>query len=219
MKRLVTSHDRRDRRRERIAELQSRRVQNPRLNSIVERNIRRLQELRDELDVGKGLKDRLAEQITRWSGSMTFLLMHVVWFAAWIAINEGLTPLRVFDGGFTLLTMIVSLEAIFLTTFVLITQNRQAEVDSERNELDLQIDLLAEYELTRVLTLVDAIADHLGLTVGVDPEMDELKRDVAPEAVVKELQQRKLDAIQEQGGNMPAANKLRGGAMSGGPGA
>jgi uncharacterized membrane protein len=206
MKALTYSHRRRkERRRQRIAELRSSRLHNPRLNSIVERNIHRLQELRDELELTKGLKDRLAEQITRWSGSMTFLVLHAVWFGAWIAINAGWTPLHPFDKGFELLTMIVSLEAIFLTTFVLIAQNREAEVDSDRNELDLQIDLLAEYELTRVLTLVDAIADHLGLKVAEDPELDELKRDVAPEAVVKELQQRKLDA---RGGNGSA----RGGA-------
>jgi uncharacterized membrane protein len=189
-----TRRQRRDRRRQRIADLHSSRLDNPRLNSIVERKFRRLQELRDELELGKGFKDRLAEQITRWSGSMTFIVLHAVWFAAWIAINAGWTPLHKFDPGFQMLTMIVSLEAIFLTTFVLVAQNREAEVDSERNELDLQIDLLAEYELTRVLTLVDSIADHLGLKVAEDPELDELERDVAPEAVVKELQQRKLDA-------------------------
>jgi uncharacterized membrane protein len=191
---LPYGHRRRDRRRRRIAELHSSRLDNPRLNSIVERNIHRLQELRDELELSKDLKDRLAEQITRWSGSMTFIVLHAVWFGSWVAINAGWTPLHRFDPGFELLTMIVSLEAIFLTTFVLVAQNREAQVESERNELDLQIDLLAEYELTRVLTLVDAIADHLGLKVGEDPELDELKRDVAPEAVVKELQQRKLNA-------------------------
>ena len=187
-----------------MAELHTARLHNPRLNSIVERNIKSLQDLRDELELSKDFKDHLAEQITRWSGSMTFLVLHVVWFAAWVAINAGWTPLRQFDPGFELLTMIVSLEAIFLTTFVLIAQNRQAEVDSERNELDLQIDLLAEYELTRVLTLVDAIAAHLGLKVGEDPALDELKRDVAPEAVVKELQQRRHDARQRANGHRPA---------------
>ena len=67
-------------------------------------------------------------------------------------------------------------------------------MDAQRNDLDLQIDLLAEYELTRVLTLVDAIADHLGLKIASDPELEELKRDVAPELVVRELQQRKAEA-------------------------
>src|SRR4029434_10584309 len=117
-------------RRRSLVEAHSRRLHDPRLNSIVQRNIGRLQELRDEVDKAKSLKDHLAEAITRWSGIMTFLLLHLIWFAAWVAINEQWTPLRPFDQGFGLLTMIVSLEAIFLTTFVLIAQNRQAEVDS-----------------------------------------------------------------------------------------
>ena len=194
MSSLLPSHESRRDRRRRLAEAHQRHLENPRLNSIVERNIRRLQELREELDSRKDFKDRLAEQITRWTGSMTFLVLHVIWFTVWIVINEGWTPLRRFDHEYGLLTMIVSLEAIFLTTFVLITQNRQAEIDSDRNELDLQIDLLAEYELTRVLVLVHAIADHLGIKSEQDPEFDELKRNVAPEAVVKELQQRKQEA-------------------------
>jgi uncharacterized membrane protein len=198
-----------------MTELHTSRLHNPRLNSIIERNIKSLQDLRDELELSKDFKDHLAEQITRWSGSMTFLVLHVVWFSAWVAINAGWTPLPKFDHGFELLTMIVSLEAIFLTTFVLITQNRQAEVDSERNELDLQIDLLAEYELTRVLTLVDAIADHMGLKVGEDPELDELKRDVTIEAVVKELQQRKKEAGQRTNGHPSAAPEASHAASNG----
>ena len=178
-----------------MMEVRERRLNNPRLNSIVERNIATLNELRSELESGKDWKDRLADQITAWSGSMTFVGLHVAWFVSWVAINAGWTPLKPFDAfPFPLLTMVVSLEAIFLSTFVLISQNRQAEVDSDRNELDLQIDLLAEYELTRVLTLVDAIAGHLGLEAARDPELDELKRNLAPEAVVKELQQRKQES-------------------------
>jgi uncharacterized membrane protein len=196
---LHTRH-RDERRRRRMLEVTGRRLRNPLLNSIVERNIATLHELRAELEASKAFKDRVADWITAWSGSMPFIVLHVVWFAAWIAVNCHLTPLRHFDPfPFPLLTMIVSLEAIFLSTFVLVSQNRQAEVDSERNELDLQIDLLAEYELTRVLTLVDAIADHLGIEVAKDPELDELKRDVVPEAVVKELQQRKAEEKQGNG--------------------
>lgn len=187
-----------------MLEVHERRLHNPRLNSIVERNIATLQELRAELESAKDFKDRVADQITAWSGSMTFVALHVAWFAAWVAINAGWTPLRRFDPfPFPLLTMIVSLEAIFLATFVLISQNRQAEIDSDRNELDLQIDLLAEYEMTRMLTLVGAIADHLGLDCAKDPELAELKRNVAPEAVVKELQQRKQERKQGANGSGP----------------
>jgi uncharacterized membrane protein len=125
--------------------------------------------------------------------------VHAIWFGLWIPINLHLTPLPVFDPyPFGLLTMVVSLEAIFLATFVLISQNRQASVDAQRNDLDLQVDLLAEYEVTRVLALVDAIADHLGLEVAKDPELDDLKHQTAPEAVVKEMQQRQQAAAAEK---------------------
>ena len=188
-----------------MLEVHKRRLHNPRLNRIVQRNIATLQELRLELDSGRGLRDRLADWITAWFGSMSFVLLHVAWFGAWVAINLRWTPLPHFDPfPFPLLTMVVSLEAIFLATFVLISQNREAEIQSDRNELDLQIDLLAEYELTRLLTLVDAIAAHLGLEVANDPELADLKHDVAPEAVVKELQQRKVEA-RHQGGTGPGA--------------
>ena len=175
-----------------MIESQVRRLHNPQLQTIVERNIQTLFDLRAQLEQSKDMKDRLADWVTAWSGSMSFVAVHVVWFAVWIAVNLGWTPVRAFDPPpFSMLTLVVSLEAIFLATFVLISQNRQAEVDSQRNDLDLQIDLLAEYELTRVLTLVDAIADHLGIEIAKDPELDELKRDVIPEEVVKEMRQRK----------------------------
>jgi uncharacterized membrane protein len=187
-----------------MLEVHERRLHNPLLNSIVERNIATLHELRAELEASRSLKDRVSDWITSWSGSMSFIVLHALWFGGWIAVNCHLTPLRHFDPfPFPLLTMIVSLEAIFLSTFVLVSQNREAEVESDRNELDLQIDLLAEYELTRVLTLVDAIADHLGIHVARDPELDELKREVKPEAVVKELQQRKAEAKQGNGAPKP----------------
>jgi uncharacterized membrane protein len=180
-----------------MLEVHERRLHNPRLNRIVEKNIATLHELRQELESSKDLKDRLADWITAWSGSMSFVVLHGAWFVTWIAINLHWTPLPHFDPfPFPLLTMLVSLEAIFLSTFVLVSQNREAEVQSDRNELDLQIDLLAEYEMTRVLTLVDAIAHHLGLDIANDPDLAELKENVAPEAVVKELQQRKAEAKQ-----------------------
>jgi uncharacterized membrane protein len=140
----------------------------------------------------KSTQDRIADWVTWFSGSMTFVYVHLVWFAIWLAVNLGWTGLKPFDPyPFSLLTMIVSLEAIFLATFVLISQNRLSEIADQRADLDLQINLLAEYEITRVLTLVDAIADRMGLEVGHDPEVDELKSEVSPEVVLNEMEQRK----------------------------
>ncbi len=104
-------------------------------------------------------------------------------------MNLGwLGPRRTFDPfPFGLLLMIVSRESVFLMTFVLLSQNRQAEAAERRAELDLQINLLTEYEMTRVLKLVDAIADRLGLPEGRDPDVEGLKRDVGPEEVLREM--------------------------------
>src|SRR5947207_12435981 len=125
---------------------------------------------------------------------MIFVYIHVAWFGLWLAVNLGWTGLKPFDPyPFNLLTMIVSLEAILLATFVLISQNRLSEIADQRADLDLQINLLAEYEITRVLTMVDAIADHMGLEVGHDPEVDELKSDISPEIVIQEMEEKKND--------------------------
>ena len=95
---------------------------------MVERNIATLCEIRQQMEASRRLQDRVADRVTRWSGSMAFAGLHAAWFAGWIVVNLGLTPLRPFDPfPFGLLTMIVSLEATFLSTFVVISQNRADE--------------------------------------------------------------------------------------------
>jgi uncharacterized membrane protein len=87
--------------------------------------------------------------------------------------------------------MVASVEAIFLSTFILITQNRMSAAAEKRAELDLQISLLAEHEVTKLAALLSAIADRLGVETDVDAEVDELKQDVAPEAVLDEIEERR----------------------------
>jgi len=123
--------------------------------------------------------ERLGEAITDFSGSLRFVWLHAVWFAAWIAWNSGALGMRVFDPfPFTFLTLVVSLEAIFLATFVLISQNRQAQRADNRAIVDLQVNLIAERELTKILKLVADIHGHLGGSNGHDPEIDEMLRTV-----------------------------------------
>ena len=98
-----------------------------------------------------------------------------------------------FDPTFVVLAMVASVEAIFLSTFVLITQNRMAAAAEKRAELDLQVSLLTEHEITRLIQLVSAIGDRLGLEEVCDPELNELKNDVHPERV--------LDKIDRAGAN------------------
>ncbi len=162
------------------------------LSAVIERNIDTLLEVRKQLERRKNRRDKAADVVTAFSGSMMFLYVHIAWFISWIAVNMGLLGIPVFDPfPFGFLTMIVSLEAIFLSTFVLISQNRSAAVSEDRADLDLQIDLLAEYEITKTLKLTNAIADHLGLEEGQDPELDDLEHIVAPELVLQEMEKKK----------------------------
>jgi uncharacterized membrane protein len=161
----------------------------PHLTDVVERNIATLLDIRKRDEERKSLQDHVADRITAFSGSMVFVYIHIAWFGVWVAINLGWLPVKAFDPfPFGLLTMIVSLEAIFLSTFVLVSQNRMQAAADKRADLDLQINLLAEHEVTRLIKLVDAIADHLQIPEGNDPELDELKKDVAPEAVLEEIE-------------------------------
>jgi uncharacterized membrane protein len=166
-------------------------VSPPGLSSALERNIAALRERRRQEDARARPQDRLAAAITRFTGSMRFVWLHAALFGTWIAVNLGWIPgLPRFDPSFVILAMVASVEAIFLSTFVLISQNRMQAAADVRADLDLQINLLTEHELTRVATLVAATADRLGVTTEVDAELPEIERDVAPEAVLDELEEK-----------------------------
>jgi uncharacterized membrane protein len=134
------------------------------------------------------VQDRLADAITSFSGSMLFVYLHILWFGAWLLVNTGYMGINPFDPfPYGLLTMIVSLEAIFLATFVLISQNRFSDAADRRAELDLQIGLLAEHEITRVLQMLDAIQAKLGIENDADSELADLEMETKPEDVLAEI--------------------------------
>ena len=160
------------------------------LNTALTRNIEALQERRRAEAEQASVEAKVAAAITRFSGSMRFVYLHLAIYAGWIVANLGWTPLTPWDPTFVVLAMIASVEAIFLSTFILITQNRMAAAADRRAELDLQISLLSEHEVTKLVTIVDAISRHLGVQHEAAGEVDELKRNVAPEAV--------LDALEEK---------------------
>ncbi|MXQ12461.1 DUF1003 domain-containing protein [Microvirga makkahensis] len=158
--------------------------------SVLERNINILRERRQRDESQAGLQDRLAEAITRFSGSMVFVYLHLALVGAWTLLNAGLLPgIAPFDPTFVILATIASVEAIFLSTFVLISQNRAAAAADRRAELDLQTNLLSEHEITRLLSLTRAIAQRLGVDEAHDPSLDELEQHVAPEKVLEKLAQ------------------------------
>ena len=131
----------------------------------------------------------MAERISRFAGSMRFVYLHAILYGFWIAANAGLVPaIQPWDPTLVVLAMIASVEAIFLSTFILIGQNRMAASADRRVELDLQISLLAEREITKLVGLVSDIAARIGVEQPNRAEIEELKREVAPEAVLDVIQ-------------------------------
>lgn len=154
---------------------------------VLERNILALIERRRAEERNKPAQHRIADAISRFTGSMPFVYLHAVFFGVWIGVNLPWTPWPKFDPSFVTLAMVASVEAIFLSTFVLITQNRLAAQADKRADLDLQISLLAEHEITRLVTLVAAIGEKLDIKEAQDPGLAPLKKDVAPEQVLERL--------------------------------
>ena len=131
---------------------------------------------------------RVADAMTRIAASPWFLTLHVIWFTSWILINIGATPLPKFDPfPFGLLTMVVSLEAIFLTIFVLMAQGRESSIAELREELTLQVNLRMEAEVTKTLQLMAGLYTRLGHTVGDDPELREMLKPLDSRSMEKEL--------------------------------
>jgi uncharacterized membrane protein len=162
----------------------------PGLSSVLERNISALSERRKREETDATAQEKLAEAITRFTGSMLFVYIHLAIFGFWIVANLGWIPgVPQWDESFVVLAMWASVEAIFLSTFVLISQNRMQAAADKRADLDLQISLLAEHEITKLATLVAAVADHIGVSTEIDEELDEITRDVAPEAVLDEIEE------------------------------
>lgn len=159
------------------------------ITQIVERNIDALLERQRKEARARSPQQRFADSITTFAGSLVFVALHAVLVLGWIVINIGWTPLTPFDPTFVILATLASVEAIFLTSFVLITQNKmQAEAD-RRADLDLQVSLLAEHEVTRLITMVRKIAERLDIQLDSERELDELEKDIVPEQVLDSIDQ------------------------------
>lgn len=134
----------------------------------VARNIRAMVELAQEARDDRTGVDRLTDTVARVSGSMTFIAVHAGWFAVWVVLNS---TRFVFDPfPYSLLNLVVALEAVFLTSVVLLTQNHMTRLADRRAHLDLQINLLAEQELTAILQMLHSLCAHAGVTVAIGDE-------------------------------------------------
>ena len=159
------------------------------LNSVLERNIGTLRRRQLEDNERRTTSERISDNISLFAGSMWFVYLHLAIVAAWVLVNVGaIKVIPRFDPTFVILATAASVESIFLSTFILITQNRAARVDQRRAELDVHISLLAEHEVTRLIQIAGAIASHLGVEVPREVEVERLKEDVAPASVLDKLE-------------------------------
>ncbi len=135
------------------------------LDEIIARNVKLVQDIEAAAHHKRSLGQVVSDSIAAFCGSTTFIWVHCAWFGGWLAWNSlALVPksMRFDPNPFANLTLVVSLEAIFLSTFILISQNRQQKVNDERAHLDLQINMLAEQETSQMLRMLIEIRDHLG---------------------------------------------------------
>ncbi|HEX8458964.1 MAG TPA: DUF1003 domain-containing protein [Pyrinomonadaceae bacterium] len=167
-------------------------------NEIIRKNIEAISEMQRKDVATRKPQERISDSITRFSGSTAFVFIHIFWFGLWILLNIQLIHLPYvseFDPfPFGLLTMIVSLEAIFLSTFVLISQNRMSAMSEKRAELDLQVNMLAEQKAAKTLELLEHIAQQLDAVYErfdykTDPEIAALKVSPKPKEVLAVMEE------------------------------
>lgn len=141
--------------------------------------------------------ERIAEQLTQIASSTWFFWLHVIWFAVWIGWNAGVAVGAFDPFPFGLLTMIVSLEAIFLATFVLMTQQRESAIAELREELTLQVNLRIEEEVTKTLQLVAGLYTRLGHTMAQDSELERMLEPLDASAIEREVTNQISEAARE----------------------
>jgi uncharacterized membrane protein len=137
--------------------------------------------------------ERFADNVGAFAGSLTFVVLHLLLLIAWLLVNSGkISGVRPFDRyPFSLLGVIVALEAVILSSFILMRQNRMMRRGERRDHLNLQVDLLAEKEITSVLQMVRAICEQMGLqNIAADKDIRELSQNTSIESLSQSLDDR-----------------------------
>jgi uncharacterized membrane protein len=158
------------------------------VEDAVQQNIDTIVQLDKSARAQRSFLERVVDAISAFCGSLSFVWAHTLWFGFWIGENllRGAAGFDYYP--FPLLTLIVSLEAIFLSTFILISQNRDLQLTERRNQLDLQINLLTEQENTKMLTMLQQIADKVGVDFSQDPAIQVLEQATRPETLVEQIE-------------------------------
>jgi uncharacterized membrane protein len=156
-----------------------------------EGNIEKVTQLEAEHEKRIPPANRLSEAVARFVGTNAFVILQLACVALWIIINNRATSLPPFDPyPFPLLGMVLALEAVLLTSFVLIRQYRMSLIADQRSHLDLQINLLAEKEVTKVIQLLQRMSKSMGIEQEVtDTETRQLSKDTEVEEVAHDLEE------------------------------
>ncbi len=159
------------------------------LAAALSRNIEAVARRRAEDAAGAGRGVRIATAIGRIIGRMRFVYANLIFYAAWVIASQGLVPgIPAFDRQLYLVGSVASVESIFLSIFILIAQNSQATAADRRDDLNLQISLLAEHEVTQLIKLTSAIAAKLGIDADDHGATHDLRQDIKPEAVLDKIE-------------------------------
>jgi uncharacterized membrane protein len=161
----------------------------PEAQSPAAENINTIARLEQQFLERRTVVQRIGDTIGAFAGSMAFVVLHIVVLTLWFLINSGTLPLiRPFDPyPYMFLSMAVSIEAVLLSTFVLMKQNRESKRAEQREQLTLQIDMLSEQEITKALQLLQRVCDRLGIRDAQDPEVKLLAENTAVEDLVQQI--------------------------------
>jgi uncharacterized membrane protein len=155
---------------------------------VTRENVAAMRRLETLSKAHRTFADHVADGVARFCGRITFVWIHVAIFAAWIAWNSWPGAEHWDPYPFTFLTLCVSLEAIFLSAFILISQNYEMRMTERRNQLDLQINLLAEQENTKILQLLERMARKLEVVEEPDPEIAAFEQATRPETLAAQIE-------------------------------
>lgn len=149
-----------------------------------------VQSFKARADAKRTIVEKLADWMTQRLGSVGFLFFNAIWFSAWISVNLGWIPaVEPFDPfPFGLMTMVVSLEAIFLAIIVLISQNREAKIADLREEIDLRVNMMAEEEISKIIELLSQLLKKHGIDVSHDPQVAQMIKQTSSAEIERNLE-------------------------------
>lgn len=149
-----------------------------------------IKSLKSKYQDKRSATEKISDLLTEYFGGFAFLVINVAFFTFWILAHTGNIPfVEPFDPfPFSFLTLIVSLEAIILSIFVLISQNRAARVDDLRQEVDLEVDLITERELTKIMEIIKKIAEKNGIDLSKDKELQTMLKPLEENKIEKTLE-------------------------------